>query len=430
LQSAKTISAYIYASAGPNESTTDTVFSGQCMMYENGAYLTQSDRFRFTSQMICSDIDIQKLYHERLKNNSFGGSRLDREYRFVELELSTTKDEKLLRFYSKRPFVPELDYDRDKVCEEIFNIQSAGLVKRIRHILTKKSVVGISGGLDSTLALLVIIEAFEKLSIDREGIIAISMPGMGTSNRTKNNAEELAKLLSITYKEINIEEAVKVHFRDIKQDESNFDVVYENAQARERTQILMDIANKEKTIVIGTGDLSEIALGWSTYNADHMSMYNVNSGVPKTLVRFLIEWYANRKANDELKKVLLDICDTPISPELLPTDKDGKIAQKTEEVVGSYELNDFFLYHFLRFNTSPRKIILLAGHAFGKDFDKAYILETLKSFYRRFFANQFKRSCMPDGIKVGTVALSPRADWRMPSDAQASLFLEELKEFD
>jgi NAD+ synthase (glutamine-hydrolysing) len=430
MQSAKTISAYIYASSGPNESTTDTVFSGHCMVFENGSFLGQTERFNFTSQMITTDIDIQKIYHERLKNHTFGGSNLENNYRYIEIDIKPIKDLKLMRLYAKRPFVPELDYDRDNVCEEIFSIQSSGLVKRLRHILAKNVVVGISGGLDSTLALLVIIEAYEKLNLDRKGIISISMPGMGTTTRTRNNAKSLAELLSTEYKELDISKAVKVHFEDIDQKESDHNVVYENAQARERTQILMDIANKYGAIVVGTGDLSEIALGWSTYNADHMSMYNVNSGVPKTLVRYLIEWYANRRADDELKSVLLDICDTPISPELLPPGKDGKIAQKTEEAIGSYELNDFFLYHFIRFNVSPKKMMFLAESAFGKDFDKNYILETLRSFYKRFFANQFKRSCMPDGVKVGTVSLSPRADWRMPSDAQAKIFLDDLWDLD
>ncbi|MFH1050318.1 MAG: NAD(+) synthase [bacterium] len=427
MQSARCLAAYTLASAGPNESSTDTVFSGHSIIAENGIILTETERYKFETQIAIADIDIDKLNNERQKNNSFGTSFAEKDFRIVNYTLSDLKDKQLKRNIPKFPFVPTEPDKRSKVCEEIFCLQTTGLIQRIKHIGSKTVLIGISGGLDSTLALLVSIEAFKKSGISLKNIIAVSMPGLGTTKRTKTNSKEIATLLGNNFKVIPIKNAVENHFKDIGHKANKKDIVYENAQARERTQILMDLANKHNGFVIGTGDLSEIALGWSTYNADHMSMYNVNSGIPKTLVKYIIQWAAEEKYSGKISKVLKDICNTPISPELLPADSQGNISQHTEKVIGPYELHDFFLYYAIRLSYSPKKILLLAGIAFKGEYAKSEIKKWLKVFYKRFFINQYKRSCMPDGIKVGTVSLSPRADWRMPSDAKYNLWLEELE---
>ncbi|MFC2131028.1 NAD(+) synthase [Bacteroidota bacterium] len=430
MQSARCFAAYAFSSCGPNESTTDTVFSGHSIIAEYGSILTETERFKFETQIAYADIDIEKLNNERQKNNSFGGSLSSINFRSSYYSTDELKSSKIFRQINKSPFVPVNINKRTKVCEEIFSIQSTGLAKRIRHIQSDTVTLGISGGLDSTLALLVAIDTFRKLNIDLKKIIAVSMPGFGTTDRTKTNAETLSGLLGITLHTIPINKAINQHFQDIKYDSKKLDVVFENAQARERTQILMDIANMHNGFVIGTGDLSEIALGWSTYNADHMSMYNVNSGVPKTLVKYIIQWAAEERFSGDISKILLDICNTPISPELLPADKNEEIVQQTEKDIGPFELHDFFLYYAIRMNFSAKKIIFLAERAFKGNYSRNEIIKWLKVFYQRFFRNQFKRSCMPDGVKVGTVALSPRADWRMPSDASNKLWLEELDELD
>jgi NAD+ synthase (glutamine-hydrolysing) len=427
MQSARCFAAYAFASSGANESTTDMVFSGHSIIAENGVILAETERFSFDTQIAYADIDIAKLNHERYRNNSFGGSVTDKYFRAVDFSLEQFNDNKLLRPVHKLPFVPQDKSIRDETCREIFAIQSTGLVKRIKHTELKTAIIGISGGLDSTLALLVTIESYKKLRKGLKDIIAVNMPGFGTSVRTRSNAMKLAKALGITLKEIDISESVTLHFKDIKYNPKKRDIVYENAQARERTQILMDLANMYKGLVIGTGDLSEIALGWSTYNADHMSMYNVNSGVPKTLVKYIIQWAADKKFKGKTSAILKDISNTPVSPELLPPDLKGRIKQKTEDIIGPYELHDFFLYHSVRLNYSPSKILFLATIAFKGDYTRAIILKWLKIFYKRFFINQFKRSSVPDGIKVGSVSLSPRADWRMPSDAEYELWMNDLK---
>lgn len=425
-QSARCLAAYAYASAGPNESTTDLVFSGHSLVAENGQILAESRRFQFDSQMITVDLDPARLQGERQRNSTFAAGSPALDYRVVGFSLRPTAVAELLRPVARTPFVPPNDQERAERCREIFQIQTSGLIKRLRHTTADNVVIGLSGGLDSTLALLVTVKAFDRLGLDRAGIVAITMPGFGTTQRTRGNAEELAEQLGVSLRVIPIDKAVRQHFDDIGHDDKDRDVTYENSQARERTQILMDVANQVGGLVIGTGDLSELALGWCTYNGDHMSMYAVNSGVPKTLVRYLVDWCAREEFGGRTSEVLDDVCATPVSPELLPPDADGNIEQLTEEVVGPYELHDFFLYQVVRMHFPPRKVLFLAERAFD-DFDRATLVKWLKQFYRRFFSQQFKRSCLPDGPKVGTVALSPRGDWRMPSDAAATLWLEELE---
>ena len=421
-QSAKLYCGYIYSDAGYGESTTDLVFAGDNMIAENGTILARSKRFN--NECVYTELDLERLVGERKKSNTYNivGSE---KYVSVKLDMNIG-DTKITRYVDKQPFVPSDDKKREKRSEEILSIQSLGLKKRLDHTHAKTAVVGVSGGLDSTLALLVTVRAFDSLNIDRKNIIAVTMPCFGTTDRTYNNAVNFANSLGVTLKEVNIKAAVNQHFADIEHDPNVYDVTYENSQARERTQILMDVANKSGGLVIGTGDMSELALGWATYNGDHMSMYGVNAGVPKTLIRYLVDYEAKRTNNDILKKTLQDILDTPVSPELLPP-KDGKISQKTEHIVGPYELHDFFLYHLMRFGSKPSKILRLAEVAFEGIYDREVILEWLKAFYRRFFAQQFKRSCLPDGPKVGSVALSPRGDWRMPSDASYQIWAKELE---
>ena len=425
-QSARCLAAYAYASAGPNESSTDLVFSGHSLIAENGQVLAETERFQFDSQLAIADIDLQRLLGERQRNSSFASGQPARDFRILPFPFTPAPVAELRRPLSRTPFVPPLDVERNARCQEIFQLQTSGLAKRLRHTNSKHLVIGLSGGLDSTLALLVIIKAFDRLGLDRKGIVAITMPGFGTTVRTRGNAEELAELLGIELRIVPIDAAVRQHFADIGHAETCHDITYENSQARERTQILMDVANQVGGLVIGTGDLSELALGWCTYNGDHMSMYAVNSGVPKTLVRYLVAWCAQVEFSGRAAKVLEDICATPVSPELLPPDADGNIEQLTEQVVGPYELHDFFLYQVVRMHFAPQKVLLLAEQVFT-DLPRAELLDWLRQFYRRFFSQQFKRSCLPDGPKVGTVALSPRGDWRMPSDAAVSLWLQQLE---
>lgn len=422
IQSAKCITAYLFASAGQTESTTDVVFSGHSIISENGSIINE-DRFSINSNIIYSDIDIEKLMNDRIKFNTYMSKKEKINYQYIFFELGYSPKEDFERKVDSKPFVPINKVERNNRCKEILNIQATGLYQRMNKINSKKAIVGISGGLDSTLALLVTVEAMKKLKIPMSNIIAITMPGFGTTSRTYNNAITLMKELGVTIKEISIKEAVIQHFKDINHDINNHDITYENSQARERTQILMDVANIEGGIVVGTGDLSELALGWATYNGDHMSMYGVNSSIPKTLVKYLVKWYAEEITTGKIKEALLDICDTPVSPELLPPDKEGNIAQFTEAAVGSYDLNDFFLYNMIRNGYQPEKIYFLAKKAFNSQFTDEAILETLKKFYKRFFTQQFKRSCMPDGVKVGSVSLSPRGDWKMPSDASYDLWI-------
>ena len=423
MQSIKTISGYVYSSSGINESSTDLLFSGSSLIYENGKLLSENNRFDFNSNLIYSDIDIKRLVNDRRKNTSFI-SNTDKEYR--NIYFTTSKNNLISRKYSKYPFVPSNEDKREERCKEIINIQSSALAKRLKHTNIKKCVIGVSGGLDSTLAFLVIKKAFEKLKIDNKNIIAVTMPGFGTTNRTYENALDLIKINNATLKEIDIKKACLVHYSDIDQDINNHDITYENAQARERTKILMDIANKENALVIGTGDLSELALGWCTYNGDHMSMYSVNSSIPKTLVKYLVKYIADTDKKN--KKVLYDILSTPISPELLPADEKGNIKQITEDKIGPYILHDFYLYHFFRYGASPKKIYMLAVNTFENEYSKEEILKWLKVFIKRFFTQQFKRSCMPDGVKVGSISLSPRGDLRMPSDASYNIWIKELEE--
>ena len=424
-QSARLLAAYIYADAGEGESTQDVVYSGHHLICENGSVLAEAKRF--TNEIIYADIDVQKLAAERRKMTSFPGGQTD-DYFEQEFSLEV-KENKITRTFPKAPFVPDNQDERDKRCDEILSLQSMGLKKRLEHTNCKHAVVGISGGLDSTLAVLVTARAFDLLDIPRENLICVTMPCFGTTDRTYQNACKLSQCLGAALTEVNIKEAVNIHFRDIGHDDSVHDVTYENCQARERTQILMDMANQEGALLVGTGDLSELALGWATYNGDHMSMYGVNASVPKTLVRHLVRYYADTCGEKELEEVLLDILDTPVSPELLPP-KDGKIAQKTEDLVGPYELHDFYLYYMLRAGFEPDKIYRIACRTFEGTYDKATILKWLKIFYRRFFAQQFKRSCLPDGPKVGSVALSPRGDLRMPSDASAAVWMEALEKLE
>lgn len=428
-QSARCICGYVYAMSGYGESSTDLVFPGGGIIAENGTILKDEGLFSMREELIISEIDIEKLQNDRRVSISFmqgANSLLTEETITVPFELPKVDIQKLTRKIEPHPFVPSGEALNER-CAEIFNIQTAGLAKRISHIHAETAVIGISGGLDSTLALLVTVMAFDALQMPRKQILGITMPGFGTTNRTYNNALSLMKSLGVTIREISIVKATLQHFEDIGHDPEVHDVTYENSQARERTQILMDIANRENGLVIGTGDISELALGWATYNGDHISMYGVNTSIPKTLVRSLVEWVANTKVDEDSKKTLLDIADTPISPELIPADKDGNIAQKTEDLVGPYELHDFFLYHYLRNGSGPKKILFLAAQAFEGKYNNETIKKWLKTFFRRFFSQQFKRSCLPDGPKVGSVSLSPRSDWRMPSDASSSLWLEEME---
>jgi len=436
-QSARTISGYIYSGCGYGESTQDLVFAGNAMIYENGALLCEAERFSLTSQMVITQIDVEKLLNKRRNNTTFVNAQRHVTAKIVECGATMPHDFKLLRTIDPLPFIPDSG-DMRKDCGEIFQIQVLGLARRLAHTKCKTAVLGISGGLDSTLALLVTVKTFDKLGLPRTGIVGVTMPGFGTTGRTYNNALGLMKALGITMKEISIKEAVLQHFKDIGQDADVHDVTYENSQARERTQILMDLSNKLNGMVIGTGDLSELALGWATYNGDHMSMYGVNAGVPKTLIRFLVKYVAEYESleiteeGSDIKALLKDIIDTPISPELTPADEKGNIKQKTEDLVGPYELHDFFIYNFMRNGFTPRKIFMLAKHAFdGHDpdagvYDDETIRKWLQTFMRRFFSQQFKRSCLPDGPKVGSVSLSPRGDWRMPSDASSQIWLEDI----
>ena len=423
-QSGRLICGYVQRRAGDGESTQDVVYSGHDLIAENGTLLAESRRF--CNESIYTELDMVRLNEERRRMSTFMTS--DESYINVEFSLKEEKTE-LTRFVDPAPFVPGNKADREKRCEEIFMIQAMGLKKRLEHTHAATAVVGISGGLDSTLALLVMVKAFDLIGKDHKDIVAVTMPGFGTTDRTYDNAVSLIKSLGATFREVSIVDSVRVHFKDIGQDEAVHDVTYENGQARERTQILMDIANKSGGMVIGTGDMSELALGWATYNGDHMSMYGVNASVPKTLVRHLVCYYADTCADETLQKVLYDVLDTPVSPELLPPE-DGKISQKTEDIVGPYELHDFFLYYILRFGCTPKKIYRLANYAFAGTYDTETIQKWLKTFYRRFFSQQFKRSCLPDGPKVGTVAVSPRGDLRMPSDASARVWMEELEHLD
>jgi NAD+ synthase (glutamine-hydrolysing) len=429
-QSARCLAAYVYASAGPGESSTDLVFSGHCLIAENGQLLDETERFQFETGMAVADIDVERLVTERLRNNSYGMAVSDVGYDILPMTVSNGLVEVLRRPVPRTPFVPTGEAERHARCREIFAIQTTGLMKRLRHTGSRQVVVGISGGLDSTLALLVTVKAFDRLGLPRSGILAVTMPGFGTTDRTRNNATDLAEELGVSLKTISIDAAVIQHFADIGQDPDRHDITYENSQARERTQLLMDLANQVDGLVVGTGDLSELALGWCTYNGDHMSMYGVNASIPKSLVRYLIDWCAEVEFSGKTSDILEDICATPVSPELLPPDEDGSIRQKTEEHVGPYELHDFFLFQVVRCHYAPRKVLQLACQAFAGEYTHEAICRWLKLFYRRFFAQQFKRSCLPDGPKVGSVALSPRGDWRMPSDASAALWLAELDQLE
>jgi len=428
-QSARCLTAYAYASAGPGESSTDVVFSGHCLVAENGSVLAESDRFKFDTQITCADLDLGRLQHERLCNSSFSAGVATQDFQRIAVRLSGSAARPALgslRPNPALPFVPSDPRIRAETCREIFAIQSTGLAKRLRHTGAKTVVIGISGGLDSTLALLVAAHAFDLLGLDRKGILAPTLPGFGTTKRTRGNAEKLVEQIGATLRVIPIHDAIKQHFRDIGHDENVHDVTYENAQARERTQILMDLANQAGGFVVGTGDLSEAALGWCTFNGDHMSMYHVNAGIPKTLVRYLIDWCADAEFSGATGQVLHDIAATPISPELLPITGDGRQQQETEDLVGPYELHDYFLYQVVRHGARPAKVLYLAELAFAGRHSRATILRWLEVFFRRFFSQQFKRSAMPDGPKVGSVALSPRGDWRMPSDASAAEWLAEI----
>lgn len=431
-QSARCMAGYVYASAGVHESTTDMVCSGHLIIAENGSLMAEKNSFSRETEIVYADIDVERLAMQRISEGSFQDfNPTPYDIRATHTNYIRSTDELKYRYVSRTPFVPSSDERRTEVCSEIFNIQCAALAKRLEASNTKRAVIGLSGGLDSTLALLVIYQTYKLLNRPVSDILAITMPGFGTTKRTKGNAEKMAECLGVELRTIDITKACMQHFDDIGHDPNVTDVTYENVQARERTQILMDVANKENGIVIGTGDLSELALGWCTYNADHMSMYSVNCDIPKTLVRYLVRWYAVCVCDTgELSQVLMDILDTPVSPELLPTDKDGNIAQKTEEILGDYILHDFFLYHFVKYGATPSKMLFLAKYAFKGTFADDMIEKTLKLFLRRFFTQQFKRSCIPDGPKVGTLSLSPRADWRMPSDASFNDWLEDTNEDD
>ena len=429
-QSARCISGYVFSSCGFGESTTDVVFAGNGLIYENGNQLAHNDRFSFEEQLVISEIDVEHLRAERRINTTFAASKgnipADKKPVRIATEFVNSKELNLTRTFERHPFVPQGAALNER-CEEVFSIQVAGLAQRLVHTGAKTAVIGISGGLDSTLALLVCVKTFDKLGLSRKNIIGVTMPGFGTTNRTYHNAISLMNSLGITVREISIKEACIQHFKDINHDINVHDVTYENAQARERTQILMDIANQTGGMVIGTGDLSELALGWGTYNGDHMSMYGVNGSIPKTLVKYLVKWVAENEVDETSCITLLDIVDTPISPELIPADENGDIKQKTEDLVGPYELHDFFLYYFMRFGFRPSKIFMLASLAFKEVYDEETIKKWLLIFFRRFFNQQFKRSCLPDGPKVGSISISPRGDWRMPSDASAAAWLKEIE---
>lgn len=437
-QSARTICGYVYSGAGFGESTQDVVYGGNALVYENGRLLAEGERFALKSQLVTAQIDVERLRGDRRGNTTFVNAQrrmMNEDIRISRAESAAMPHDFVLeRKVNPHPFIPT-NTNMQKSCEEIFNIQVMGLAKRILHTHAKTVVVGISGGLDSTLALLVCVKTFDKLKLDRKGIVGVTMPGFGTTGRTHNNAVSLMQSLGVDMREVNISKSVLQHFEDIGQNPDAHDVTYENAQARERTQILMDLANKLGGLVIGTGDLSELALGWATYNGDHMSMYAVNTSIPKTLIQYLVKFVA-QTVDDESASTLYDIIATPISPELIPAGSDGSIQQKTEDLVGPYELHDFFLYHFLRNGFDPRKIFVLAKRAFGESlppvegvgrYNDETILHWLKTFCRRFFNQQFKRSCLPDGPKVGSVSLSPRGDWRMPTDAVVTLWLDEVE---
>lgn len=449
-QSARTMTGYVYSSCGFGESTQDVVYGGNAMIYENGKLLVEAARFSLEPQIMMTQIDVEKLRSERRGNSTYVNAQRNVKFSLLDKQFGIRiidafpkemeREFKLERTVSPHPFIPAME-DMEVSCEEIFNIQVMGLVKRLVHTHAETAVIGISGGLDSTLALLVCVKAFDKLKRSRKGIVGVTMPGFGTTGRTYNNAMELMRSLGITVKEVSIVDAVTQHFEDINHDISVHDVTYENSQARERTQVLMDMANKLNGMVVGTGDLSELALGWATYNGDHMSMYGVNASVPKTLIGYLVNYVAQREVDDQSAQTLQDIIETPISPELIPADEKGNIQQKTEDLVGPYELHDFFLYYFLRFGFSPKKIFMLAKNAFienkskrvklGPNDPETYDEETIKKwlrvFVRRFFSQQFKRSCLPDGPKVGSVSLSPRGDWRMPSDAMAAMWMQDAE---
>lgn len=429
-QSARCISGYVFSSSGFGESTTDVVFAGNGLIYENGYLLARSERFCMEEQLIINEIDVECIRAERRVNTTFAANKANcpgKEAVRISTEFVNSKDLNLTRTFNPHPFVPQ-GSELNSRCEEIFSIQIAGLAQRLLHTGAKTAVIGISGGLDSTLALLVCVKTFDKLGLSRKDILGITMPGFGTTDRTYHNAIDLMNSLGVSIREISIREACIQHFKDIGHDLNIHDVTYENSQARERTQILMDIANQTWGMVIGTGDLSELALGWATYNGDHMSMYGVNAGIPKTLVKHLVQWVAENGMDETSKATLLDIVDTPISPELIPADENGEIKQKTEDLVGPYELHDFFLYYFLRFGFRPSKIYFLTQTAFSGVYDDETIKKWLQTFFRRFFNQQFKRSCLPDGPKVGSISISPRGDWRMPSDASSAAWLKEIAE--
>ncbi|MDR0395400.1 MAG: NAD(+) synthase [Tannerella sp.] len=426
-QSARCMTGYVYAAAGFGESGTDMVFTGKGFIAENGSILSESERFNMDDKLVINDINIDYLQHDRLVNTGFTTpSQYEQaaKTRRISFDVAPYKG-KFDRHIDPHPFVPSKGDMLKERCEEIFNIQTFGLIKRIGHIHTKSAVVGISGGLDSTLALMVSVRAFDMLNIPRKNILGVTMPGFGTTGRTYKNAVSLIEQLGVSFREISIKDACTQHFKDIGHDGETPDTTYENTQARERTQILMDLANMTNGLVIGTGDLSELALGWATFNGDHMSMYGVNAGIPKTLVRYLVEWSANNLSDKKTQKTLLDIANTPVSPELIPANADDTISQKTEDLVGPYELHDFFLYHFMRYGAPPEKILFLTKQAFGKKYEIPEIRKWLHTFLRRFFSQQFKRNCLPDGPKVGSICLSPRGDWRMPSDASSHLWLQD-----
>ena len=427
-QSARTMSGYVYSSCGFGESTQDVVYGGNAMIFENGRILAEGERYSFQPQIQYAQIDIDRLRTERHSNSTFINAQRDSHAKIIETK-AVVGDHPftLTRAISAHPFIPS-DAEMAETCEEILNIQTASLAKRLIHTNCQNVVIGISGGLDSTLALLVCVRTFDKLGLDRKGIVGVTMPGFGTSDRTHDNAASLMQTLNISQMEISIADAVNQHFIDIGHDINIHDATYENSQARERTQILMDLANKFNALVVGTGDLSELALGWATYNGDHMSMYGVNAGVPKTLIQYLVRYVALLPAFSAQRNTLIDIVNTPISPELTPADEEGNIKQKTEDLVGPYELHDFFLYYFMRYGFRPAKIFLMAQRAFGDAYDKETMKHWLTTFCRRFFSQQFKRSCLPDGPKVGSISLSPRGDWRMPSDASSALWLKECSE--
>ena len=430
-QSARLVCGYIYSTAGDGESTQDIVFGAHNLICENGTVLAEAKKF--TNEAVYADIDVDRICSERRRMSTFDvnvDEDMKEAYKYVTCPELKKRTLELKRYFDKAPFVPDDKKERDARCEEILDIQTYGLKKRLEHTNCKNTVIGISGGLDSTLALLVTAKAFDMLGLDRSGICAVTMPCFGTTDRTYQNACILTEKIGATLKEVPIHEAVNLHFIDIGHDSSIHDVTYENSQARQRTLILMNLANELNGMVIGTGDMSELALGWATYNGDHMSMYGVNCSVPKTLVRYLVLYYAETTPDKQLHDVLMDVLDTPVSPELLPPDKDGKIAQKTEDLVGPYELHDFFLYYIMRFGYAPSKIYRLAKYTFNGEYDKETIYKWLRTFYWRFFAQQFKRSCLPDGPKVGSVALSPRGDWRMPSDASVNIWIKDIEQLE